>query len=101
MKMRDRSLSDLLDDLVGGGEQRWRHGEADGLGGLQVDDELELGRLQNWQVGWLLTLEDTAGVDAELAVSVGKARSVAHQPAGFDKLALRIDRRKRASGSER
>jgi len=34
----------LLDDLVGGGEKRWRHGEAERLGGLEVQDRLELSR---------------------------------------------------------
>ena len=35
----------LFDHLVGGGQQRYRDGEAEHLGGLEVDDELELGRL--------------------------------------------------------
>lgn len=29
----------LFDDLVGGGEQRWRHCEAERRGGLEVDDK--------------------------------------------------------------
>jgi hypothetical protein len=35
----------LLDHLVGGDEQLVRHGEAERPGRLDVDDELELGRL--------------------------------------------------------
>ena len=31
----------LLDDLVGVGEDRWRHGQAERLGGFEVDDQLE------------------------------------------------------------
>jgi hypothetical protein len=35
----------LFDQLVGATEQRDRHGEAQHLGGLQVDDQLDLGGL--------------------------------------------------------
>src|SRR5207344_2486134 len=46
----------LLDYLFGDGEQRRRDGDAERLGGLQVDDELELCRLRDRQVRWLLAL---------------------------------------------
>src|SRR5215467_14440365 len=39
-----------FDDLVGAGEDRWRHGEAERLGGVQVDNQFECGRLLDWQV---------------------------------------------------
>ena len=35
----------LFDNLVGAGEERLRYGEAERLGGLQIDDQLEFGRL--------------------------------------------------------
>ena len=34
----------LLDDLVGAQQNRLRHREAESLGGLEVDDHVELGR---------------------------------------------------------
>ena len=40
------------------------------LGGLEVDDQLELGWLQDRQVGGLRALEDAAGVDADLAICI-------------------------------
>ena len=42
------------------------------LRGLQVDDELELGRLQDRQIGGICALEDVTGIDADLTTTVGK-----------------------------
>jgi hypothetical protein len=43
-----RPVERLLDHLVGGGQQRFRDGQAEGFCGLEVDDELELGVLEDW-----------------------------------------------------
>jgi hypothetical protein len=40
----NRSNAALFDHLVGAGEQRVRHGEAERFGGLEVDDQLVFGR---------------------------------------------------------
>ena len=67
--------------------------EAKRLSAFAVDDELEFGRLQHRQVGGLSALEDVAGIDADLTKHVHEVGSVAHQPAGCDKITVRISRR--------
>src|SRR6516165_1129075 len=38
----------LLDNLVGRRQQRFGDGEAERLGGVEIDDQLELGRQLDW-----------------------------------------------------
>ena len=47
----------LFDHLVGTSEQRRRHGDAQRLGGLQVDVQFDFSGLLDRQVGWLLALD--------------------------------------------
>jgi hypothetical protein len=42
-KMRER-MRDLFHHLVGAGKQHGRHGQAECLGGLEVNDQLVFGR---------------------------------------------------------
>src|SRR6266436_10168371 len=76
-----------FDDLIGAGEDRWRDGQAESLGGVEIDDQLEGRRLLDWQIGGLGALENPAGVDASLARISGEARSIADQAAGRGELA--------------
>src|SRR5262249_9245544 len=43
----------LFDHLVGAGEQRGVHVDAERLGGREINNEIELGRLLDREVGWL------------------------------------------------
>src|ERR1700730_13299239 len=72
--------SGLLDHLVGGCEERFRHIEAECFCGHEIDHQLEFGGLQDWQIGRLGALEDVAGIDADLTISVcdvGSSRAIA------------------------
>jgi hypothetical protein len=51
-----RCEGQLFDHLVGAGEERWRHNEAERSGGLEVDDKLEPRRLLDRQIRWPGTL---------------------------------------------
>jgi len=53
----DSDVADLFDHLVGAQQERLRDGQAERLGGGQVDDQFEFGRLLDRKVGRLLTLE--------------------------------------------
>jgi hypothetical protein len=48
---------------------------------LRFDNQLDLRGLLHGKVGWLLALEDSAGVDAGKAIGINKARSVAEKQA--------------------
>src|SRR5215510_1578887 len=71
----------LLDHLVRAAEQREWDREAECLGGLEVDNQLDLRGLLHRHIGRPLALEDPAGVDADLAEQVPKIGTVADQAA--------------------
>src|SRR5437868_14102948 len=77
-----------LDDLVGAGEERLGHGQAERLGGLQVDDQLEFGWLLDRQIGRLRAFQDLVDIASRAAEHVVKVLAVRHQTAGSRKIAL-------------
>jgi len=71
----------------------WRDFEAELLRGLEIDYQLELGRLLDRQIGGLGACENPAGIGPSLAPYAGEARSIADQAAGLDAFPQLIDRR--------
>src|SRR5690242_9654423 len=81
----------LFDDLVGAKQERIGHLESDGFGGLEVDAQIELGRLLDRQVARLGALEDLVDVVSGAAVHVLVAWPERHQPAGLHQLPVGAD----------
>jgi hypothetical protein len=72
------SLFYLFDDLVGGALKRERNGQAEHLGGLEVDDELKSGWLDHREISRLLAFENAGRANADLVINfveVGAVRS--------------------------
>src|SRR6266849_1907212 len=72
-----RSLNDLIRPL----QERRRDRQAEGLGGLEVDDKVELRRLFYGQVARLTALEDPIDVPRGSAHLVLVIRPVGYKPA--------------------
>ena len=82
-----------FDHFVGGREQVVRHGEAERPGSLEVEDQLELGRRLNRQVGRLLALEDAIDAAGRLPVLVDVIRPIGDQATVGGEGTFEVDRR--------
>jgi hypothetical protein len=90
-----------LNYLVGTRKQcRWNF-DAERPGGSQINDEVELGRLDDRQLGRLGALKDPTSVDAELPKHFGEARTVAHEAPSLRILAHCMDRGDRMARGQR
>src|SRR5262245_31014211 len=82
-----------LDHLVGATRQRKRDSDAERLGGLETEDQLDFrGKLHDREVSRLLAFENAPGVDAAQMICVRGIASVAHQTTGGGKLSKLVDR---------
>src|SRR5437763_13399951 len=86
-------LAHSFDYLIGEREQLGRNLEAERLRGLEVDDQLEPGRLIDRQVGRLLAFENPRGIHADPAISIHQAVPVAHEATSPGHLTIDIDGR--------
>src|SRR5262245_53644193 len=82
-----------FDYLIDATEDRDWEGEAEPLGGLEVDDQLDFGDLLDRQVGGFLALENAARVEATQAKHVAEVGSIAHEASRGSEFGILVDRR--------
>jgi hypothetical protein len=82
----EAEVTPLFDYLVGGGEQRRRHGEAEGFRGLEVDHQFELLRSLDGQLARLLAFKDAIGIDCRAPEIIEYFTSIGEQAADFNKV---------------
>jgi hypothetical protein len=70
---KKRSAAASFDHFVSAGEERGRYRKPECGCRFQIDDELELGRLEDGQVSRLLTAQNAAGIDTRLPPEVRAA----------------------------
>jgi hypothetical protein len=67
------SKSRSLNHLVGAAKQRRWDFEAKGPRRLEIDDQFEMGRLLDWEVGWPGTLQDFVNIHGSVAKKTKEA----------------------------
>jgi len=80
--------------------RRWRNSEPERLRGLQVDDQLEVGRCLHRQVRRFFTPQDAVDVGRRLPELVDEIGSVGEQPAAGCIEARVVDRGQSVPGSQ-
>ena|SRR5947207_4305616 len=76
----------LFDHFVGGGEQLVRDGQAERLGGLQINDQLELGRQLDRQICWFSTLQDLIDIGGGAPKQIRAVGSISQEAPGIGEL---------------
>src|SRR5262249_28541820 len=76
-----------FEHLVGGDYEALRDGDAERLGGLLVDEDLNLRRPLDRQITGFLASQDAAGIDAGKMIGIGDTGTVTQQSTGRRKLA--------------
>src|SRR5258708_6070929 len=90
-----------FDQLACAGEEYARDCVAERLGGLHVDDQINLRDLLHRLVGRLFALENAARIAAEHAIRLTRVGSVTHKTTGLNEVATKIDGGNRMAGRRR
>src|SRR5207247_9675913 len=86
----------LFNHLVGNSKHAWGNRQAERLGGLEVDDELELAGLLHWQIRRLGTFQYFVHITGSTPIQVRIVRSVGHLATGRSMLSEPIHSRQTA-----
>ena len=86
-----------FDHLVGAREKRIRHGEAERLRRLQVDNELKLCWRLDGQRIWARTAQDPVDIGRRTPVHVDVVDAISNQSADLGEVAERVYRRRDAA----
>jgi hypothetical protein len=78
-----QQTTELFDHLVGGREQRRRHGQPERLRGLEMNDELEICRLLYRKFGRVRAFKNSVHISGGSTEDVRRVRPMRHEPA-FD-----------------
>src|SRR6266403_4439434 len=99
--MHRSNIAFLFDHLIGGDQQAGRHGQAERLRSLEIEDRFELGRRLHWKIGWLVAAQDAVDVSRRLSAHVDEVVPVGHETTGRDEYTRKVDagRRCRAASA--
>src|SRR5690349_21322706 len=85
------SVDPSLDDLIRPLKKQRRDRQTKRLGGLEVDDEVELRRLLDGQVGGLGAPQDSVNVNCSTSFQLGNICSIGHETAWTNEILELID----------
>src|SRR5262245_62658514 len=72
-------LFSWINHLIRPQQQRRRDREAQGFGGLEVDDEFEFRRLLDGEISWLGASENLVHIDRSTSRHFGDINSIGHE----------------------